>query len=31
MSAIVTKNLTKKYKDKIAVNSINLSINGGEM
>ncbi len=31
MSAIVTKNLTKKYKDKIAVNSINLSINDGEM
>lgn len=31
MSAIVTKSLTKKYKDKIAVNSINLSINDGEM
>lgn len=31
MSAIVTKNLTKKYKDKIAVNSINLSINKGEI
>lgn len=31
MSAIVTENLTKKYKDKIAVNSINLSINDGEM
>lgn len=31
MSAIVTKNLTKKYKDKIAVNPINLSINDGEM
>lgn len=31
MSAIVTKNLTKKYKEKIAVNSINLSINDGEM
>lgn len=31
MSATVTKNLTKKYKDKIAVNSINLSINDGEM
>jgi len=31
MSAIVTKNLTKEYKDKIAVNSINLSINDGEM
>ena len=31
MSAIVTKNLTKKYKDKIAVNSINLSINDGEV
>lgn len=31
MSAIVTKSITKKYKDKIAVNSINLSINDGEM
>lgn len=31
MLAIKTENLTKKYKDKIAVNSINLSINGGEM
>ncbi len=31
MSAIVTKSPTKKYKDKIAVNSINLSINDGEM
>lgn len=31
MLAIKTENLTKKYKDKIAVNSINLSINDGEM
>lgn len=27
MLAIKTENLTKKYKDKVAVNSINLSIN----
>jgi ABC-type multidrug transport system ATPase subunit len=26
MLAIKTENLTKKYKDKVAVNSINLSI-----
>lgn len=31
MLAIKTENLTKKYKDKIAVNSINLSINKGEI
>lgn len=31
MLAIKTENLTKKYKDKVAVNSINLSINKGEM
>lgn len=31
MLAIKAENLTKKYKDKIAVNSINLSINDGEM
>lgn len=31
MVAIKTENLTKKYKDKVAVNSINLSINKGEM
>lgn len=31
MLAIKTENLTKKYKDKVAVNSINLSINDGEM
>lgn len=30
MLAIKTENLTKKYKDKVAVNSINLSINKGE-
>lgn len=31
MLAIKTENLTKKYKDKVAVNSINLSINKGEI
>lgn len=31
MLAIKTENLTKKYKDKDAVNSINLSINKGEI
>lgn len=31
MLAIKTENLTKKYKDKVAVDSINLSINKGEM
>lgn len=31
MLAIKTENLTKKYKDKTAVNSINLSVNKGEM
>ena len=31
MLAIKTENLKKKYKDKVAVNSINLSINKGEM
>lgn len=31
MLAIKAENLTKKYKDKVAVNSINLSINKGEM
>ena len=29
MLAIKAENLTKKYKDKVAVNSINLSINTG--
>ena len=31
MLAIKTENLTKEYKDKVAVNSINLSINKGEI
>lgn len=31
MLAIKTENLTKKYKDKVAVNSINFSINKGEI
>ncbi len=31
MTAIKTENLTKKYKDKTAVNSINFSVNQGEM
>ena len=31
MLAIETKNLTKKYKEKLAVNSINLSIKEGEL
>lgn len=31
MLAIKTENLTKKYKDKTAVNSINLSVGKGEM
>ena len=31
MLAIETKNLTKKFKDKIAVNAINLTINDGEI
>lgn len=31
MIAIETKNLTKKFKDKVAVNSLNLSINQGEL
>jgi len=31
MIAIQTTNLTKKYKDKIAVNSLNLTIEKGEL
>ena len=31
MIAIETKNLRKEYKDKVAVNSLNLSINEGEL
>ena len=31
MNAIETKDLTKKYKDKIAVNSVNLSVKKGEL
>lgn len=31
MYAIETKNLTKKYKDKTAVNSLNLTVNKGEL
>lgn len=31
MSAIKTVNLTKKYKDKLAVNSVNLTVEDGEM
>ena len=31
MDAIVTKNLTKKYKDKLAVNNLNLVIKKGEL
>lgn len=31
MIAIQTKNLTKKFQDKLAVNSLNLSINQGEL
>ncbi len=31
MNAIETKNLTKKFKDKIAVNAINLNIKQGEL
>lgn len=31
MFAIKTENLTKKYKDKTVVNSLNLSVNEGEM
>lgn len=31
MKAIETKNLTKKYKDTIAVNDLNLEINSGEL
>lgn len=31
MLAIETKNLTKKFKEKIAVNNINLKINNGEL
>ena len=30
MYSIITTNLTKKFKDKIAVNGINLSIKEGE-
>ena len=31
MTAIETRNLTKKYKDKVAVNKINLQIKQGEL
>ena len=31
MYAIETKKLTKKYKDKTAVNSLNLTVNKGEL
>ncbi|MBR4910815.1 MAG: ABC transporter ATP-binding protein [Clostridia bacterium] len=31
MYSIVTKNLTKKFKDKVAVNNVNLQINEGEL
>lgn len=31
MNAIETKNLTKKYKDKLAVNNLNLAIKKGEL
>jgi len=31
MIAIQTKNLTKKYKEKVAVNALNLTINQGEL
>lgn len=31
MIAIQTQNLTKRFKDKVAVNSINLSVNQGEL
>ena len=31
MNSIETKNLTKKYKDKVAVNSMNLQIKDGEL
>ena len=31
MYSIETKNLTKKYKDKVAVNNLNLKINEGEL
>lgn len=31
MNAIETKNLTKKYKDKIAVNELNLTVREGEL
>ena len=31
MDAIVTKNLTKNYKDKVAVNNLNLEIKKGEL
>ena len=31
MNSIETKDLTKKYKDKVAVNGINLQIKEGEL
>ena len=31
MNAIITKNLTKQYKDKMAVNNLNLNIKKGEL
>lgn len=31
MDAIITNNLSKKYKDKLAVSSLNLNIKNGEL
>lgn len=31
MIAIQTENLTKKYKERVAVNALNLSVNQGEL
>ena len=31
MDAVITNNLSKKYKDKVAVNSLNLTIKKGQL